>query len=46
MKIDLKDNKQKWGIIALLVIGLPILYNQGKGIVLGAMSSYYATLPV
>ena len=46
MKIDLKDNKQKWGIIALLVIGLPILYHQGKGLILGAISAYYATLPV
>ena len=45
MKIDWKDKKTKITAIFLTVILVPILWNQGKTLVMGALTSYMMSQP-
>ena len=45
MKLNLKDKNVKIAIITLLVILVPILFNQGKSIITGLIMSYQMSLP-
>ena len=45
MKIDFKNKKTRVIVVTLLVILVPILYNQCKGFILGAISAYQMSLP-
>ena len=45
MKIDWKSKQTKFIIILLLIIIVPIVYNQGKSIITGMMSAYIMSQP-
>ena len=45
MKIDLKDKKTRVSLIIVAIILVPILFNQGKGLIMGVLSAYQMSLP-